>query len=216
MLIHQSHAGALIGRNGTKIKELRDKCNARLKIFTGCAPGSTDRVLITSGEPKNVLQIIEEVMKELKEIPIKGAATPYLPSFNYDPSNISDYGGFPGGNMPAQGGPPNNRGGPGGPPPRGPPGPPGGRGYGGAITPGGGGGQRSFDAGDFQQFRGGPGPVPGYAMAAPGYPPPQGQFGAPTNAGYGYGPGGGGPVTTAQVLDFLTITFRHEPRSICR
>lgn len=193
MLVHQSHAGALIGRNGSKIKELREKCSARLKIFTGCAPGSTDRVLITSGEQKNVLGIIEEVMKELKEIPIKGSATPYLPAFNYDPSNISDYGGFPG-NMPA-GGPPNNR----GPAPqRGGQGPPGGpRSYGGAITQGG--GQRSFEAGDFQQFRGGPGPVPGYAMSAPGYPPQQGQFGAPNNAGYGYGPGGGGPVTTAQV-----------------
>ncbi|PIC52224.1 hypothetical protein B9Z55_002417 [Caenorhabditis nigoni] len=194
VLIHQSHAGALIGRNGTKIKELREKCSARLKIFTGCAPGSTDRVLITSGEQKNVLAIIEEVMKELKEIPIKGSATPYLPSFHYDPSNISEYGGFPG-NV-SGGGPQNNR----GPaPPRGGQGPPGGpRSYGGSITPGG--GPRSFEAGDFQQFRGGP--VPGqYAMNAPGYAqgPPQGQFGAPANAGYGYGPGGGGPVTTAQV-----------------
>ncbi|CAP31546.1 Protein CBG12588 [Caenorhabditis briggsae] len=194
VLIHQSHAGALIGRNGTKIKELREKCSARLKIFTGCAPGSTDRVLITSGEQKNVLAIIEEVMKELKEIPIKGSATPYLPSFHYDPSNISEYGGFPG-NV-SGGGPQNNR----GPaPPRGGQGPPGGpRSYGGAITPGG--GPRSFEAGDFHQFRGGP--VPGqYSMNAPGYAqgPPQGQFGAPANAGYGYGPGGGGPVTTAQV-----------------
>ncbi|ULU12718.1 hypothetical protein L5515_001825 [Caenorhabditis briggsae] len=195
VLIHQSHAGALIGRNGTKIKELREKCSARLKIFTGCAPGSTDRVLITSGEQKNVLAIIEEVMKELKEIPIKGSATPYLPSFHYDPSNISEYGGFPG-NV-SGGGPQNNR----GPaPPRGGQGPPGGpRSYGGAITPGG--GPRSFEAGDFHQFRGGP--VPGqYSMNAPGYAqgPPQGQFGAPANAGYGYGPGGGGPVTTAQTF----------------
>uniref|UniRef100_A0A8R1HHM8 K Homology domain-containing protein n=2 Tax=Caenorhabditis japonica TaxID=281687 RepID=A0A8R1HHM8_CAEJA len=195
MLIHQSHAGALIGRNGTKIKELREKCSARLKIFTGCAPGSTDRVLITSGEQKNILAIVEEVMRELKEIPIKGAATPYLPSFNYDPSAISEYGGFPG-NM-QSGGPPHRSQGP----PRGPPGPPRGGGYGGPAPPhnAGSGGPRSFDAGDFQQFRGGPGPVPGYAMAAPGYPPPQQQYGAPSNAGYGYGPGGGGPVTTAQV-----------------
>ena len=33
ILVHQSHAGALIGRSGSKIKELRDKCNIRLKVI---------------------------------------------------------------------------------------------------------------------------------------------------------------------------------------
>ena len=33
MLIHQFHAGAVIGRGGAKIKELREQTNTYLKVF---------------------------------------------------------------------------------------------------------------------------------------------------------------------------------------
>ena len=33
MIVHQSHAGALIGRGGSKIKELREQTRANLKVF---------------------------------------------------------------------------------------------------------------------------------------------------------------------------------------
>jgi heterogeneous nuclear ribonucleoprotein K len=44
ILIHQSMAGAIIGRKGEKIKELREQTGANLKVFSECAPMSTDRV----------------------------------------------------------------------------------------------------------------------------------------------------------------------------
>lgn len=33
MIVHQSHAGALIGRAGTKIKELREATRANIKVI---------------------------------------------------------------------------------------------------------------------------------------------------------------------------------------
>lgn len=37
-------AGAIIGRGGEKIKELREQTSANLKVFSEPAPMSTDRV----------------------------------------------------------------------------------------------------------------------------------------------------------------------------
>ncbi|CAD6186184.1 unnamed protein product [Caenorhabditis auriculariae] len=95
LLVHQSHAGALIGRSGAKIKELREKWNVRLKIFGVCCPNSTDRVLVTSGEVADCLNIVQSVISELKELPIKGNCNQYSP-FNHDPSTVAEYGGFSG------------------------------------------------------------------------------------------------------------------------
>lgn len=48
MLVHQSHAGAIIGKQGIKIKELRELTQAQIKVFQECAPQSTDRVVLIS------------------------------------------------------------------------------------------------------------------------------------------------------------------------
>ncbi|KAE9413753.1 hypothetical protein Angca_007817, partial [Angiostrongylus cantonensis] len=93
LLVHQSHAGALIGRQGLKIKELRDRTNARIKVFQQCCPQSTDRIAMISGDDRNVIDAVEHIVDELKQIPIKGPVNPYT-SFNYDPALAPDYGGF--------------------------------------------------------------------------------------------------------------------------
>ncbi|EYC10797.1 hypothetical protein Y032_0053g2300 [Ancylostoma ceylanicum] len=93
LLVHQSHAGALIGRQGGKIKELRDRTNARIKVFQQCCPQSTDRICMLSGDDRNVIDAVEQIVEELKQIPIKGPVNPYT-SFNYDPTMAPDYGGF--------------------------------------------------------------------------------------------------------------------------
>jgi heterogeneous nuclear ribonucleoprotein K len=51
MLVHQSHAGAIIGKQGSKIKELREQTSSQMKVFQECCPQSTDRiVLITTAQ----------------------------------------------------------------------------------------------------------------------------------------------------------------------
>uniref|UniRef100_A0A915Q7X7 K Homology domain-containing protein n=1 Tax=Setaria digitata TaxID=48799 RepID=A0A915Q7X7_9BILA len=93
VLVHESHAGAVIGRGGSRIKELREKTGAQLKVFSRCAPQSTERIVLLNGEVEKIIDCINVIIDVLKEIPIKGPIRPYDPMY-YDPDIISDYGGY--------------------------------------------------------------------------------------------------------------------------
>ncbi|XP_046999661.1 heterogeneous nuclear ribonucleoprotein K [Schistocerca americana] len=173
LLVHQSQAGCIIGKSGFKIKELREKTGARIKIFSNCCPQSTDRVCQISGRPSTCIDSIREIMELLKSSPIKGLNNPYDPH-NYDDYYAQEYGGF--GDQETKGGrgmPGGMRGGIGGPPPIG------GRGR---FPLGGGGGGGSMGPGPRVGPRGGMG------LSGPpggmGGPPPRGGVGA-----FGGGPG---------------------------
>ncbi|XP_063225318.1 heterogeneous nuclear ribonucleoprotein K-like isoform X2 [Bacillus rossius redtenbacheri] len=125
LLVHQSQAGCIIGKAGQKIKELREKTGARIKIFSNCCPQSTDRVCQISGRPNTCVDSLKEIIELVKTSPIKGINNPYDPH-NYDDFFAQEYGGFgdPEKSIGVRGGPP---------PPM-----PGGRGgrFGGAMGPG--------------------------------------------------------------------------------
>ncbi|XP_058457526.1 heterogeneous nuclear ribonucleoprotein K-like isoform X3 [Malaya genurostris] len=93
VLVHQSLAGCVIGRGGTKIKELKDEIGCRLKIFSNIAPQSTDRIAQVVGSEEQCLRALNEIIALIKGTPIKG------PVHNYDPHNYDDvyadeYGGY--------------------------------------------------------------------------------------------------------------------------
>lgn len=112
ILIHQSQAGAVIGRAGGKIKELRESTGTAIKVFGECAPGSTDRVVVIAGEESKVITAIREIMAVVNEVPIKGAIRNYDTS-NYQPDFVEEYGGYQSDRpfMKAPGGPPGGFGG---------------------------------------------------------------------------------------------------------
>ncbi|KAL3288774.1 hypothetical protein HHI36_003208, partial [Cryptolaemus montrouzieri] len=97
MMIHQSQAGCVIGKGGYKIKEIREKTGARVKIFSNTAPQSTDRVIQIQGDPDKCIDTIREVITLIKGSPIKGIVNPYDPH-NYDDFYAEEYGGW-GGNQ---------------------------------------------------------------------------------------------------------------------
>ncbi|XP_026763070.1 heterogeneous nuclear ribonucleoprotein K isoform X2 [Galleria mellonella] len=175
LLIHQSRAGCVIGKGGAKIKELREKTGARLKIFSNPAPQSTERVVQLVGKADATAAGIREVLELIRQVPIKGAIENYDPH-NYDDFYADEYGGFGGG----QGG--GGRGGRGGPGPRGnrPPPPlgPGGRGPGprGPMSRGGPPGPPPGPRSNFNDFGG---------------PPPRGNFGGPPRGNFSGGNFGG-------------------------
>lgn len=93
MLLHQSHAGCLIGKGGSRIKELREKTGAQIKIFSNCCPNSTERVVLITGVPKIVVSCVKEVCDVISQAPIKGPNKPYDPH-HFDPMFASEYGGY--------------------------------------------------------------------------------------------------------------------------
>jgi len=186
VLVHQSQAGAIIGRAGFKIKELREATGTGIKVFAECAPASTDRLVQVNGEPEKCAHAVREVLQICMETPIKGPTKPY-DTINYDPNLINDYGGFP--------------------PDRSWRGPTGGRGGRGGGGGGGGGGGPGYmpPRGQMQNMRGGP---PGGGYPDPyggGYDMPPmnpgmgrgGPPGPPMMPDQGYGQGG--PSQTSQV-----------------
>ncbi|XP_076354592.1 heterogeneous nuclear ribonucleoprotein K isoform X1 [Tachypleus tridentatus] len=93
MLLHQSHAGCVIGRAGFRIKELREKTGASVKIYTSCCPMSTERIVQMTGTPSVVVRCIKEIFNLISETPIKGFNQPYDPH-NYDEEFAPEYGGY--------------------------------------------------------------------------------------------------------------------------
>ncbi|KAG5883843.1 hypothetical protein JTB14_000673 [Gonioctena quinquepunctata] len=111
MMIHQNQAGCVIGKAGQKIKEIRDKTGARIKIFSNLAPQSTDRVIQIIGEPSKCIDTIREILTLIKQFmlmllsltvkcsikcslkfdpkPIKGTSTRTIPK-----SLCDEYGGW--------------------------------------------------------------------------------------------------------------------------
>lgn len=115
MLIHQSHTGCVIGRGGQRIKELREKYGAKIKVFTSNCPNSTERVAQIIGSPDGVVNCIKEITDAINDAPVKGPSQLYDPH-NYDTFYAAEYGGYEetgGRGMRGQGG---HRGRGGGPP----------------------------------------------------------------------------------------------------
>lgn len=93
MLVHQSQAGCIIGKGGNKVKELREKTGARIKIYSNCCPQSTDRVVQITGRGNTCVDCIREIIDLLKSAPVKGIDNPYDPH-NYDDIYADEYGGY--------------------------------------------------------------------------------------------------------------------------
>jgi len=93
VLVHQSHAGAIIGRGGAKIKELREQTNSAIKVFQECCPGSTDRVVLISSSQENIPNVVKTLIDFMIEVPLKGPQKPY-DAGSYEPRTARDYGGY--------------------------------------------------------------------------------------------------------------------------
>lgn len=94
MLIHQSLAGCVIGKGGSKIKEIRDKIGCRiLKVFSNVCPQSSDRIVQCVGKADQAVESLREILDLVKEVPIKGPVQNYDP-INYDDLFADKYGGF--------------------------------------------------------------------------------------------------------------------------
>lgn len=93
LLVHQSQAGCIIGRGGDKIKDLRIKHNLDMKVYSECAPMSTERVCQMKGKSPDIVNCLREAIGLLESAPPKGMSRPYDPH-NFDEFLSSQYGGF--------------------------------------------------------------------------------------------------------------------------
>jgi heterogeneous nuclear ribonucleoprotein K len=67
-MVHQSQAGCVIGKAGSKLKQLRSDHNIDVKVFPSCCPVSTDRLVRVIGAPNNVSTCIVAIVDLLRTV----------------------------------------------------------------------------------------------------------------------------------------------------
>merc|ERR1712106_484582 len=66
LLIHQSIVGGIIGKSGQKIKEIRENSGSNVKVYSNCAPQSSDRCVQVTGSLDKVVLALQQIF-EIRE-----------------------------------------------------------------------------------------------------------------------------------------------------
>ncbi|KAI5606768.1 hypothetical protein C0J50_7322, partial [Silurus asotus] len=74
-----SQCGSLIGKGGSKIKEIRETTGAQVQVAGDLLPESTERAVTISGTPNAITQCVRHICSIMLESPPKGATIPYRP-----------------------------------------------------------------------------------------------------------------------------------------
>jgi len=98
-LFHKAHTGAIIGKNGTIIKEIQTQANAKIQLSNDVLPGSTEKSVTISGTPSAIHQAAHRVIKQVAENPLKYSVEnrPYVPGrpASYPPPYYPPPYGYP-------------------------------------------------------------------------------------------------------------------------
>uniref|UniRef100_A0A3B3V159 Poly(rC) binding protein 4 n=1 Tax=Poecilia latipinna TaxID=48699 RepID=A0A3B3V159_9TELE len=80
LVIPASQCGSLIGKGGSKIKEIRETTGAQVQVAGDLLPNSTEREVTISGGQDAIIQCVKLICTVILESPPKGATIPYRPS----------------------------------------------------------------------------------------------------------------------------------------
>ncbi|XP_018620383.2 poly(rC)-binding protein 4-like isoform X1 [Scleropages formosus] len=79
LVIPTSQCGSLIGKGGSKIKEIRESTGAQVQVAGDLLPNSTERGVTVSGTQDAIIQCVRLICTVILESPPKGATIPYRP-----------------------------------------------------------------------------------------------------------------------------------------
>nr|XP_057937701.1 poly(rC)-binding protein 3 isoform X7 [Doryrhamphus excisus] len=79
LVVPASQCGSLIGKGGSKIKEMRESTGAQVQVAGDMLPNSTERAVTISGTPEAIIQCVKQICVIMLESPPKGATIPYRP-----------------------------------------------------------------------------------------------------------------------------------------
>ncbi|XKL62809.1 hypothetical protein PGB90_002642 [Kerria lacca] len=79
LIIPASQCGSLIGKGGSKIKEIRGTSGASIQVSSDLLPNSTERAVTMTGTKDSVLRCLYNICCIILESPPKGPNIPYRP-----------------------------------------------------------------------------------------------------------------------------------------
>ncbi|KAK3106042.1 hypothetical protein FSP39_011511 [Pinctada imbricata] len=79
LVVPASQCGSLIGKGGSKIKEIRETTGASIQVASEMLPNSTERAVTVSGTADAITMCIQNICNIMLESPPKGATIQYRP-----------------------------------------------------------------------------------------------------------------------------------------
>jgi len=79
LVVPASQCGSLIGKGGSKIKEIREVTGASVQVASEMLPNSTERAVTISGNSEAITQCIYNICNIMAESSPKGPTIPYKP-----------------------------------------------------------------------------------------------------------------------------------------
>ncbi|XP_031618259.1 poly(rC)-binding protein 3 isoform X4 [Contarinia nasturtii] len=79
LIVPASQCGSLIGKGGSKIKEIRESTGCSIQVASDMLPNSTEREVKLTGTAEQITQCIFHICCVMLESPPKGATIPYRP-----------------------------------------------------------------------------------------------------------------------------------------
>jgi len=79
LVVPASQCGSLIGKGGSKIKDIREVTGASVQVASELLPNSTERTVTIGGTKTNITQCIYQICCVMLESPPKGTTIPYTP-----------------------------------------------------------------------------------------------------------------------------------------
>ncbi|XP_040567437.1 poly(rC)-binding protein 2 isoform X1 [Lepeophtheirus salmonis] len=79
LIVPASQCGSLIGKGGSKIKEIREISGASVQVASEMLPNSTERAVTISGGADSITQCVYHICNVMSESPPKGITVPYRP-----------------------------------------------------------------------------------------------------------------------------------------
>ncbi|XP_053723126.1 poly(rC)-binding protein 4-like isoform X2 [Synchiropus splendidus] len=82
LVVPAGQCGSLIGKGGSKIKEIRESTGAQVQVAGELLPNSTEREVTISGAQDLVVRCVRLICTVILESPPKGATVPYRPGLS--------------------------------------------------------------------------------------------------------------------------------------
>ncbi|KAF7247990.1 hypothetical protein EG68_04862 [Paragonimus skrjabini miyazakii] len=79
LLVPATQCGSIIGKGGSRIKDVRELTGASIQVASEALPTSTERTVTISGTAKAIAKCIRHLCEIFIESPVKGPVVPYRP-----------------------------------------------------------------------------------------------------------------------------------------
>jgi len=79
ILVDTDLVGQILGKGGSKIKEIREESNTKIKVYQDCLPNSTERVVAIGGEEQQIVEALKAILDILANVPRRSAPMYYDP-----------------------------------------------------------------------------------------------------------------------------------------